>query len=97
MVTNFGQELTSGGQALTGIGKRVIGRETGGSQWRPNVNRRGLKSDRPGPGGDRLIPVRSRWWLPGGLKTGGRDRRAKGIPDFERVGVRSKIESEVGQ
>ncbi len=83
MVINFGQVVT--------------GRETGWNQRRPNVSRWRLKFDRLRPGGDHRIPARNRWWLPGIFQRGGRVRRAPGIPEFGRIGVKINKESEVGQ
>ena len=97
MVTSFGQAVTSGDQAVTGRGGRVIGRERGGSQRRPNGSRRRLKSNRLRPCRDHRISACNRRRLAGGLQTGGRERPSKGIPEFERIGVKIDKGSEVGQ
>ena len=96
-----GDQLRSGGNlGRSGVNRRrqeSNRQRRGGSRRRPNGSRRRLKSNRLRPCRDHRISARNRRRLAGGLQTGGRDRPSKGIPEFERIGVKIDKGSEVGQ
>ena len=87
-------QLRSGGN----LGRSGVNRQRQVSnRQRRGGSRRRLKSNRLRPCRDHRISARNRRRLAGGLQTGGRDRPSKGIPEFERIGVKIDKGSEVGQ